>query len=86
MKKLFALLTVIALSSAIAVNAAESQLQNYVNKKLAPLTQVEQELNSQIEAQKKAVTVKRAKWEEKQVELQKAFEAEKATGKVYLNN
>lgn len=77
MKKLFALLTVIALSSAIAANAAESQLQNFVNKKLAPLTQKEQELNSKIEAQKKADAAKRAEWEKKQAEQQKAVEAKK---------
>ena len=75
MKKLFALLTVIALSSAIAANAAESQLQNFVNKKLAPLTQKEQELNSKIEAQKKADAAKRAEWEKKQAEQEKAAKA-----------
>ena len=78
MKKLFALLTVIALSSAIAANAAESQLQNFVNKKLAPLTQKEQELNSKIEAQKKADAAKWAEWEKKQAEQEKAAKARRA--------
>lgn len=78
MKKLFAVLTVLALTSAIAANAAESQIQNFVNKKLAPITQKEQEINSKIEAQKKLDAERKAEFEKKQAEQQKALEAKKA--------
>lgn len=77
MKRFLSLLTVLALSSVLAVNATESRLQNYVNKKLSPLTQKEQEINSKIEAQKKADAARKAEWEKKQAEQQKAAEARK---------
>lgn len=77
MKKFLSLLTIVAFSSVIAVNAAESQLQNFVNKKIAPLTQKEQELNSKIEAQKKADAAKKAEMEKKQAEQRAALEKAK---------
>ena len=46
MKKILSLLTVVAISSALTAVAAESRLENYVNKKLSPITQKEKELNS----------------------------------------
>ena len=78
MKKVLTLLTVLALTATITANAAESRLQNYVNKKISPLTQKEQQINSKIEAQKKADAAKRAELEKKQAEQRKAIQAKKA--------
>ena len=39
MKKILTVLAVIALTSTVVANAAESRLENYVNKKLSPVTQ-----------------------------------------------
>ena len=60
MKKLLSVFAVLALISSLAATAAESRLENYVNKKLAPVTQKEKELNSKIEAQQKANKAKQA--------------------------
>ena len=54
MKKLLSVLMLIALTSTLAASAAESRLQNYVDKKLAPITTKEKELNARAEAQQKA--------------------------------
>ena len=43
MKKLLSVLAVLALSSSIVANAAESRLESFVNQKLSPLTQKEKE-------------------------------------------
>ena len=46
MKKLLSVLMLIALTSTMAASAAESRLQNYVDKKLAPITTKEIECKS----------------------------------------
>ena len=51
MKKILSVLMLIALTSTLAASAAESRLQNYVDKKLAPITTKEKELNARAEAQ-----------------------------------
>ena len=48
MKKFLSLLTLVALSSFMVVNAAESRLENYVNKKLSPITQKEKDFNAKV--------------------------------------
>ena len=68
MKKILSILTVFALTSVLAATAAESRLQNFVNQKMSPLVQKEQEFNSKVEAQKKADAAKRAEIEKKQAE------------------
>ena len=77
MKKLLSTLTLVAITATLSVSAAESQIQNYVNKKLAPITQKEKELNSKIEAQKKADAQKKAAYEKKQAEQKAAMEKAK---------
>ncbi len=71
MKKLLSVLMLIALTSTLAVSAAESRLQNYVDKKLAPITTKEKELNARAEAQQKANAQKQAEYK-KQQEARKA--------------
>ena len=63
MKKLVVLLAVVTVSAAIAADAAESKIGSYVNQKLAPITAKEQEINSKIEAQKKADAAKKVELE-----------------------
>lgn len=77
MKKILTILTVIAFSTVLVVDAAESRLQNYVNQKISPLTQKEQEINSKIEAQKKADAAKKAEMQKKQAEQKAAIEKAK---------
>ncbi len=77
MKKLLSVLAVMAFTMTIAT-AAESQLQNYVNKKLAPVTQKEQELNAKAEADRKAREAKQAEWKKQQEANKKAAEARQA--------
>lgn len=71
MKKLLSVLMLIALTSTLAASAAESRLQNYVDKKLAPITTKEKELNARVEAQQKANAQKQAEYK-KQQEARKA--------------
>ena len=71
MKKLLTVLMLIALTSTLAASAAESRLQNYVDKKLAPITTKEKELNAKAEAQQKANAQKKAEYK-KQQEARKA--------------
>jgi len=78
MKKILTILAVFAFTSSIVANAAESRIQNYVNSKIAPLTQKEQEINAKIEAQKKADAARKAELEKKQAEQRKAIEAKQA--------
>lgn len=66
MKKLLSLFAIIAISASIAANAAESQLQNYVNKKLEPAVKKEQEYKAKQAAQQKANEAKRAELQKKQ--------------------
>jgi len=70
MKRFLTVLAIICLTATM-VNAAESQIQNYVNKKLSPLIEKEKEFNAKLEAQQKAS-------EEKKAEQAKAIEAKKA--------
>ena len=57
MKKILTVLAVIALTSTVVANAAESRLENYVNKKLSPITQKEKDFNAKMEAQQKALSL-----------------------------
>lgn len=75
MKRILSILVMLVFTSSIVASAAESRLQNYVNKKIAPLTQKEQEFNAKIEAQKQADAKKRAEYEKKQAEKKAAMEA-----------
>ena len=74
MKKMLSIFAVLALVSSLASTAAESRLENYVNKKLAPVTQKEKELNSKIEAQQKANEAKQAEFKKQQAERQAKIE------------
>lgn len=77
MKKLFTVIALLSFTSVLAVNAAESRLQNFVNQKMSPLVQKEQEFNSKVEAQRKADAAKRAEIEKKQAEQKAALEKAK---------
>lgn len=77
MKKLLSVFAVLALVSSLAATAAESRLENYVNKKLSPVTQKEKELNSKIEAQQKANDAKQAELKKQQAERQAKIEQQK---------
>ena len=77
MKKVLSLLAVFALSASLMATAAESRLQNYVNSKMAPLVQKEQEVNAKIEAQQKADAQRKAEMEKKQAEQKAALEKAK---------
>ena len=77
MKKLLSVFAVLALVSSLAATAAESRLENYLNKKLAPVTQKEKELNSKIEAQQKANEAKQAELKKQQAERQAKIEQQK---------
>ena len=77
MKKLLTILTLIALTSTLAATAAESRLQNYVDKKLAPITTKEKELNSKAEAQRKANEAKKAEYKKQQAARQAQAEKQK---------
>ena len=77
MKKLLSVFAVLALVSSLAATAAESRLENYVNKKLSPVTQKEKELNSKIQAQQKANDAKQAELKKQQAERQAKIEQQK---------
>lgn len=77
MKKFLSLFAVLALTTTLAVSAAESRFQNYVNQKIAPITQKEKEINAKIEAQKKADAQRKAEMEKKQAEQKVAIEKAK---------
>lgn len=74
MKKFFTLLAIVAFTTSLAANAAESKIQNYVDNLISPITKKEKQINSQAEAQKKANAQKKA-------ELKKKQEAQKAAAK-----
>lgn len=74
MKKFFTLLAIVAFTTSLAANAAESKIQNYVDNLISPITKKEKQINSQAEAQKKANAQKKA-------ELKKKKEAQKAAAK-----
>ena len=77
MKKLLTVLTLVALTGTLAVSAAESRLENYVNKKLSPITNKEKEFNAKVEAQQKENAAKKAEYEKQQKERQAAIEKQK---------
>ena len=77
MKKLLTVFTVIALTSALAATAAESRLENFVNKKLSPVTTKEKEINSKIEAQQKANAAKQQEYKKQQAARQAQLEKQK---------
>ena len=77
MKKLLSLLAIIALSSSLLANAAESRLENFVNKKLSPITQKEKDFNAKVEAQQKANEVKKEEYKKQQEARQAAIEKQK---------
>ena len=77
MKKILSVFALLAFTSILAVSAAESRLQNYVNQKMSPLVQKEQEFNSKVEAQKKADAARKAEMEKKQAEQKAALEKAK---------
>ena len=72
MKKILTLIAIVTLTSSIAANAAESRLENFVNKQLSPVTQKEKELNAKMEAQQKANEAKQAELKKQQEERQAA--------------
>lgn len=77
MKKILTMFAVIALTSSIAVTAAESRLENYVNKKLSPITDKEKEFNAKMEAQQKANEAKQAEYKKQQAERQAKMEKQR---------
>lgn len=77
MKKLLSVFALLTLVSSLAATATESRLENYVNKKIAPITQKEKELNSKIEAQQKANEAKQAELKKQQAERQAKIEQQK---------
>ena len=81
MKRLFALFAVIALTSSLIANAAESRLENYVNKKLSPITEKEKAFNEKMEAQQKANEAKQAEYQKQQEARQAAAEKQRQEAK-----
>lgn len=77
MKKLLSVIALIAMVSGLAVSAAESRLENYVNKKLSPITQKEKDFNAKMEAQQKANAAKQEEYKKQQAERQAALEKQK---------
>lgn len=77
MKKILTLMAIVALTGSIAANAAESRLENFVNKQLSPVTQKEKEFNAKMEAQQKANEAKQAELKKQQEERQAAREKQK---------
>ncbi len=77
MKKVLSLLAIIVLSSSMIVSAAESRLENYVNKKLSPITQKEKDFNAKVEAQQKANEAKKEEYKKQQEARQAALEKQK---------
>ncbi len=89
MKKVLTVLAIIALTGSIAVNAAESKLENLVNKTIAPVTDKEKELNAKMEAQQKANEAKQADLKKQQQEAKDKHQATKDAVKAekdYLNS
>ena len=72
-----------ALSMSIAT-AAESQLQNYVNKKLEPVTKKEQEMNAKAEANRKANEAKKAEYQKRQAQRQTEYKKQQAAREAEL--
>ena len=81
MKRLFTLFAVIALTSSLIANAAESRLENYVNKKLSPITEKEKAFNEKMEAQQKANEAKQAEYQKQQEARQAAAEKQRQEAK-----
>ena len=77
MKKVLTVLAIIALTGSIAANAAESRLENFVNKQLSPITQKEKEFNEKMEAQQEANEAKQAEYKKQQEARQAALEKQR---------
>ena len=79
MKKLLTVLALIAFvgSSYAATTAGTSRIETYVNKKLAPITQKEKDLNAKAEANRKAAEARKAEAQKKQAEQKAAVERTK---------
>ena len=77
MKRLFTFFAVIALTASLAATAAESRLENYVNKKLSPITEKEKAFNEKMEAQQKANEAKQAELKKQQEARQAAAEKQR---------
>ncbi len=77
MKKLLSLFSIIAISASLAANAAESQLQNYVNKKLEPAVKKNKNIRLNRLPNKKANEQKRAEFQKKQEADKAALEKAK---------
>lgn len=73
MKKFLTAAIIAILTSSMAVNAAESRVEKFVDNLISPITSKEKELNSQAEAQRKAREARQAKYEKQQKERQKAI-------------
>lgn len=83
MKRILGVLSVMALSMSIAT-AAESQLQNYVNKKLEPVTKKEREMNAKAEANRKANEAKKAEYQKRQAQRQTEYKKQQAAREAEL--
>ena len=79
MKKLLTVLTLIAFAGAsyAATTTGTSRIETYVNKKIAPITQKEKDLNAKAEANKKAAEAKKAEAQKKQAEQKAAVKQTK---------
>lgn len=76
MKKLLTVLALIAVSSSViaAPATSSSRVETYVNKKLAPVTAKEKELNAKAEANRKANEARQAELQKKQAADKAAFQ------------
>jgi len=78
MKKLLTVLALVAFSSTVmAATSGTSRIETFVNKKIAPITQKEKDLNSKVEAQQKAAQQKQAEAKKQQEANKKALEEKK---------
>lgn len=85
MKRILCVLSVLAFSMTLA-NAAESKLQNYVNKKLEPVAKKEQEVRTKAEANKKANEAKKAELQKQQAQRQQELEKQKKEAETRREN
>ncbi len=77
MKKILTTLIAIVLTSSIAVNAAESRVQHWVDHLLAPITKKEKVYNDKQAEAQKAQKARQAQLKKQQKERQKAYEKKK---------
>ena len=77
MKKILTTLIAIVLTSSIAVNAAESKVQHWVNHWMSPITKKERAYNEKQAEAQKAHKKRQADLKKQQHERQKAYEKRK---------